>query len=342
MRFGPTLALAALTFIFAVQTLTAQNTINVPAGQPTIQGAINVANNGDTVMVAPGTYYENINFNGKAITVTSSGGTAQTVIDGGKNGSVVTFATGEGSNSLLSGFTIQNGFAAFYGGGISINSASPTITNNVIQNNTSASGGGGIGISNGGAPLVQSNTVQNNSQLNGLGGIGGGGIGVNVGSPRIIGNTIAHNSWPSGSGGGISLFGAGNSVVSKNVITGNSVQGSTQSQGGGLYILGPNALVTQNLIYSNVTVYTGVGSEVSVYSGQGGPGPALVNNTILATTGGNQATAVYVSGFEANDLFANNVVVGLAGQAAVTCDSSNSQAPPTFASNDIFTPNGAP
>ena len=55
-------------------------TINVPAGQPTIQAAINAASNGDTVLVAPGTYRENINFMGKAITVTSSGGDRKSVV----------------------------------------------------------------------------------------------------------------------------------------------------------------------------------------------------------------------------------------------------------------------
>src|SRR5262245_23192392 len=68
-----------------------QNTLNVPADYPTIQSAINAANNGDTVLVAPGTYYENINFNGKAITVTSSSGASATIIDGSHNGTVVTF-----------------------------------------------------------------------------------------------------------------------------------------------------------------------------------------------------------------------------------------------------------
>src|SRR5947208_12634307 len=48
-------------------------TINVPAGQPTIQAAINAASNGDTVLVAPGIYYENINFMGKQITGATTG-----------------------------------------------------------------------------------------------------------------------------------------------------------------------------------------------------------------------------------------------------------------------------
>lgn len=61
----------------------AQQTINVPADQPTIQAAINAATNGDTILVAPGTYAENINFGAKAITVASSGCPSVTTIDGG-------------------------------------------------------------------------------------------------------------------------------------------------------------------------------------------------------------------------------------------------------------------
>src|ERR1700733_2518304 len=59
--------------------------------------------------VAPGTYNETLNFNGKAITVTSSGGPKVTIIDGGNLGAVVTFTTGETNASVLSGFTIQHG-----------------------------------------------------------------------------------------------------------------------------------------------------------------------------------------------------------------------------------------
>jgi len=80
-----------LALSFGASSATAQQTIYVPASQPTIQAAINAAVNGDTVLVAPGIYPENIDFNGKAIMVTSSDGSASTIIDGGQNGVVVSF-----------------------------------------------------------------------------------------------------------------------------------------------------------------------------------------------------------------------------------------------------------
>ena len=88
-----------LVWFFAVLasgTLIHAAVINVPADQPTIQDAIDVAQTGDTVLVAPGTYLENINFSGKNITVKSSNGNKVTIIDGGHNTSVVTFDSGEG------------------------------------------------------------------------------------------------------------------------------------------------------------------------------------------------------------------------------------------------------
>src|SRR5437016_1611947 len=137
IRIPFAIAVCVAVFLF-VATSFAQNTINVPADQPTIQGAINAANNGDTVLVAPGTYYENINFNGKAVTVTSSGGPSVTIIDGGQNGSVVTFDSGETVSSGLNGVTLQNGHASYNGsndsgrgGGIQIINSSPTVTGDV-------------------------------------------------------------------------------------------------------------------------------------------------------------------------------------------------------------------
>jgi hypothetical protein len=140
------------------------STIHVPKDQPTIQAGINAANNGDTVLVAPGKYVENITFSGKAITVTSAKGSKVTVIDGNAAAPVAAFITKEDTHSVLNGFTLQNGVGTFAfgyeGGGISISNASPTVTNNVIENNT-ASSGGGIGSSFG-SPAITHNVIRNN------------------------------------------------------------------------------------------------------------------------------------------------------------------------------------
>jgi len=86
----------------------------------TIQGAINCAYENDTILVAPGTYVENINYNGKNIVVSSlflttqdTSYISQTIIDGNQNGSVVTFENGEDSTAFLTGFTIKNGNYVF-------------------------------------------------------------------------------------------------------------------------------------------------------------------------------------------------------------------------------------
>jgi hypothetical protein len=96
-------------------------TIHVPADQPSIQAGINVATNGDIVLVSPGTYFESIDFLGKAITVESQAGPDSTIIDGELIHRVVTFTNGEDRDSVLRGFTIRNGkpviSAAAVGGG---------------------------------------------------------------------------------------------------------------------------------------------------------------------------------------------------------------------------------
>src|ERR1039458_2953 len=99
--------------LFAVNVVNCQSkTIRVPADYPTIQAAINAASflTSDTVLVSNGTYFENLNFAGKAVTVTSVNGPQETIIDGSHAGPVVNFSNGEGAGSVINGFTIQNGY----------------------------------------------------------------------------------------------------------------------------------------------------------------------------------------------------------------------------------------
>jgi len=76
-------ALITLSVFLTFISINLADTLNVPVDQPTIQAGINAAVNGDTVLVAPGTYVENIDFVGKAITLRSKFGPDVTVIDGG-------------------------------------------------------------------------------------------------------------------------------------------------------------------------------------------------------------------------------------------------------------------
>ena len=101
--------LILLFAILSIPALAFSATIIVPDDYPTIQGAIDAASNGDTVLVAPGTYMERINFNGKAITLRSEYGPERTMIDADYLGITVIFSNGEGPDSLLEGFTITRG-----------------------------------------------------------------------------------------------------------------------------------------------------------------------------------------------------------------------------------------
>ncbi|MCD4653653.1 right-handed parallel beta-helix repeat-containing protein [bacterium] len=120
------------------------DTLTVPADYTTIQEAIDAAVSGDTVAVSPGTYTENLNFNGKAIELIGLQGYTATIIDGNNSGSVISLTNEEALGTLIEGFTIQNGNASYGGGILCTNQASPMISKCLIANNFSETSGGGV------------------------------------------------------------------------------------------------------------------------------------------------------------------------------------------------------
>ncbi|MCU0342324.1 MAG: hypothetical protein MUF28_00725 [Ignavibacterium sp.] len=125
----------------------------VPQQYSTIQSAIDSAKVNDTILVAPGTYFESINFAGKNIVVKSSDTAENTIIDGSQPvnpnyASVVRFTIAEDSvTATLDGFTITGGSGSLVngkkiGGGIWINNAQVVIKNCIIKNNSADNGGG--------------------------------------------------------------------------------------------------------------------------------------------------------------------------------------------------------
>jgi len=135
--------------------------INIPLNYETIQAGIDASVDNDTVLVAPGIYYENLTFNGRNIVLaswelTSSNAVyiASTVIDGQGETSCIYIHNGE-TNATVRGFTVQNGGGTIttpahpdsYGGGVCItNYSTANIINCVISNNWAGGGGGIYGL----------------------------------------------------------------------------------------------------------------------------------------------------------------------------------------------------
>ena len=188
-----------ITVILMVTTIIFANTIHVPGDYTTIQGGIDASVNGDTVFVSSGTYVENIDFNGKSISLIGEE-TETTIIDGDSLDTVVKIINGENASTLLRGFTITNGNTIEQGGGIKVaNYSSPTIMNCNIQynnNNSESSGAMGAGIHCGtnSTPMIINCSINNN-----YGKCGGGGIGVDSNASPIFKNCNIFNNITEGS-----------------------------------------------------------------------------------------------------------------------------------------------
>ena len=106
-------------------------TASVPGDYPTIAEAILNVSEYSTITIAPGTYYERLDPQGKNVTLRGSAGAEATIIDGSGAGTVISMLNGETSDMVLDGLTIQNGYSSITGG-IKVD-GTPTIRNCIIR-----------------------------------------------------------------------------------------------------------------------------------------------------------------------------------------------------------------
>ena len=282
----------------------------------TIQAALDTASAGDEILVAPGTYFELLDFLGKDVELRSTAGAATTIVDAGQRGNVVTFSQGESRDALISGFTLRNGLGIFngLGAGIHCDGSSPTIADNVIESCFGGESGGGLALL-GGSPLVVGNVVRDNgadfgaglycaqgttaeivgNQIlsNGFFGTTGGGIHVHDSGVLIEGNLIEGNS--AAGAGGLHVESAVQVIVRGNEIRGNFAD---EGDGGGLFTY-PNTLVEDNLIEGNAAGGDGTG----VYA----HGGTYRNNRITGNPGSVGFTVVMENGASFDgDVIADN------------------------------------
>ncbi len=247
-----------------------------------IQDGINAATYGDTVLVAPGAYYEHLYMGPSADGVTLLGalGPGETLVSNQSTYPYsVLFCEDVGPDTRVQGLTLDGGYASLHGGGIRCDRADLRIEDVTVTNcGAVESHGGGIGGVDSDL-LVLSCRIENNRA--GLGGgisaVGGslhaeanhiagnsanwisldrsgGGIYVSCDASEIIGNTIEAND--ALHGGGIAVDRSDNVSITANSIVGNSAINSA----GGIYIYDSNCVISTNLMAENYATTTGGGA----------------------------------------------------------------------------------
>jgi hypothetical protein len=238
------------------------NIIDVPDDYLTIQQGIDASGDGDTVLVQPGSYSENVNFNGHNIVLASlfltTGDTSyieQTIIDGYPGGTVITVNSGEDSTAMITGLVIQGG-STLQGGGIYCENSSMKVISTIIRFNTvlwwDLAAGGGIYLDNAWARIenniIEGNVAHGNSMIGW--GEGGGIYCTNavviLRHNLIIGNTAYAGSIGEGNGGGLRCV---NSQVylESNIFLGNQAE----DYGGAIRSLGSNIRIINTISRNN-------------------------------------------------------------------------------------------
>lgn len=250
---APTALASTTWYVDGVNGSDGNNCQTAQTACKTIGHAISLAGSGDSIIVAPATYTENLTI-GLSLSVIGSGAST-TIIDGNAAGRVVTIHNSS-AQVTLSNITIRNGLA----GGVVPNGGGIDNVGTLTINNTTVSGNGarstayrvpafGGGINNGGTATINNSTISGNSAwcaiLTCSSAIGGGGGGIaNSGTLTINNSTLNGNiAGATGRGGGIWNY-SGRVTINNSTISGNG-------QGGGIWNNSGSSVVLQNSIVAS-------------------------------------------------------------------------------------------
>ncbi|MFG0330790.1 MAG: right-handed parallel beta-helix repeat-containing protein [Phycisphaerales bacterium] len=211
----------------------AADIIRVPGEVPTIQGAINAAEDGDVVLIAPGVYPERLNLSGKRITVIGEEYMRTTIVDAQGLGPALTCASGETRETIIRDLQFINGVRSGSGGGAVIVNSSPTIEYCWFIDHLADGGSGGAMQLRDSDAWISKCVFQDNTAR---GGDGGAIVVRGDGSPTIINSTFYDNRSESGAGGAIANRGQSKATIMNCLIEANQAQ-----SGGGITNLGGSA-----------------------------------------------------------------------------------------------------
>lgn len=219
------------------------------ADHRSVQACIDEASSGDTCLVYPGVYKGTVRFKGKAVKVISLNGPRETVLDPGDidqdglgDDTVVRFVDNEKPGAILDGFTVTRGHAQDHGGGIYIESASPTVRNCILVENSAEGDGGGLYcVGSTARPLIFHSIFYKNAA-----GGRGGAVSALYASPDLVNCLFFDNT--AFRGGAVSVL----QRSSVNIRSSTVADNAATEYGGGIYLSDATAVVVNGIIWGNV------------------------------------------------------------------------------------------
>ena len=298
-------------------------TIRVPGDQPTIQGGLNAASIGDTVLVACGTYYEHDIDMTSTVTLRSETGDPDcVVIDADRMGRVFVCLY-EGPGTTIEGVTITGGWAMgggdeSCGAGVLCNHASLTLRRVRFADNAGGYLGAGMYCTNSATAVIDQCEFVGND-----GGTGGG-LACVLSSGVTITDCVFSGNW---AGTGAGLYCRESSPTLENVVFSNNQAWATSDYYGGGIALSTescpsltNVTLVGNVAYLGGAIYCWANSS-----------PHLVNVTIVGNSAMIDGGGIHSA--DSTPELENTIVAFNSGGAPITCSGTGTA---TLTCSDVY------